>query len=75
MDLEAIFKYDGKEVPELNVLKETEDTNIPLIGYAIGIPEVDSKIGGNYLESKFHVESDEDDEEYEDYEDYTEVLE
>lgn len=75
MDLEAIFKYDGKEVPELNVLKETVDTNIPLIGYAIGIPEVDSKIGGNYLESKFHVESDEDVEEYEDFEEYTEVLE
>lgn len=74
MDLESVFKYDGKEVPELNVLKETLDTNVPLIGYAIGIPEVDSAIGGNYLESKFHIEPELEDDNDE-YEDYIEVLE
>ena len=74
MDLESIFKYDGQEVPELNALKATLDTSIPLIGYAIGIPEVDSKIGGNYLESKFHIEP-EPEEDNDEFEDYAEVLE
>lgn len=74
MDVESVFKYDKEEVPELNILKETVDTSIPLIGYAIGIPEIDSKIGGNYLESIFNKEEEEDDE-YEDFEDYAEILE
>ncbi|MBU0471304.1 MAG: Z1 domain-containing protein [Nanoarchaeota archaeon] len=74
MDLESVFKYDGEEIPELNALKATLDTSIPLIGYAIGIPEVDSKIGGNYLESKFHIEP-ESEEDNEEFEDYAEVLE
>jgi Z1 domain len=60
MDLESVFEYENKEVPELNDLKNTVDTKTPLIGYAIGIPEVDSSIGGNYLESVFHQEKEED---------------
>jgi hypothetical protein len=73
MDLEAVFKYKNEEVSELNDLKSSVDTDIPLIGYAIGIPEIDSDIGGNYLESKFHKDE-EDNEEYDDFEEMEEVL-
>lgn len=60
IDLESIFIHDKKENDELNALKNSVNTSIPLIGYAIGIPEVDPSIGGNYLESNFHQdESDE----------------
>lgn len=71
MDLESVFKYKKEDVHELSSLKKSIDTSIPLIGYAIGIPEVDSNIGGDYLESIFHKEEEEED----DYEDYAEVLE
>lgn len=74
MDLEAVFKYKNNEVTELNSLKEKLDTNIPLIGYAIGIPEVDSNIGGNYLESDLQFD-DEDLDKDDDFEDDAEVLE
>jgi len=47
MDLEAIFKYKNREIESL---KDTLDTSIPLIGYAIGISEISSDIGGEYLE-------------------------
>jgi len=74
MDLDAIFKDKKGSVSGVDELKNTIDTNSPLIGYAIGIPEIDSNIGGNYLESTFHTEEDDDigDEEFEDY---VEVLE
>jgi len=64
MDLEEIFKYKKEEVAELNELKNMVDTSIPLIGYAIGIPKIDESIGGEYLESIYHIEdeSGEDDE-------------
>lgn len=76
MDLESVFKYKNEEVPVLNELKKTIDTTVPLIGYAVGVPEVDSNIGGNYLESKFHTEEvEEEDGEQESFEDYEEVLE
>ena len=54
MDLDEVFKTDGEYIPELNELKSKIDTNIPLIGYAIGIPPVSGDIGANYLQSKFH---------------------
>ncbi len=74
MDLEAIFKHKDKEVPELKDLKNSVDTNIPLIGYAIGIPEIDSNIGGNYLESIFYKEEIDIEEEEEVEDDAGEVL-
>lgn len=74
MDLDAIFKDKKGPISGVEDLKNTIDTNIPLIGYAIGIPEIDSTIGGNYLESTFHTEED-DDTNSEEFEDYIEVLE
>ena len=59
MDLEAIFKYKNKEVESLKELKNSIDTSIPLIGYAIGIPEISSDIGGKYLE---YISNEEDNE-------------
>lgn len=73
MDLESIFNDKKGTIEGLDTLRKSIDTNVPLIGYAIGIPEVDSNIGGNYLESTFHAN--EEDEDMEDYEDYEEVLE
>lgn len=73
MDLESVFKYANHENPELNSLKNSVDTKIPLIGYAIGIPEIDSNIGGTYLESTFHQE--EDDEGDEDFKEIERELE
>ena len=59
LDLEEIFKYQHKDVKELNELKESLNTNIPLIGYAIGIPKVSSDIGGTYLEYDSYEEESE----------------
>lgn len=73
MDLDAVFKDKKGPIPGLEDLKNSIDTNIPLIGYAIGIPEIDSNIGGNYLESTFHTEDDDTDSE--EFEDYVGVLE
>jgi len=73
LDLQSVFKYANKENPELNALKNSVDTNIPLIGYAIGIPEINSNIGGTYLESTFHQEQD--DEGDEDFKEYEGILE
>ncbi len=63
IDLESIFIHDKKENNELDSLKNSVNTDIPLIGYAIGIPEVDPSIGGNYLESNFHKDESEKDDE------------
>lgn len=70
MDLDYIFVHDKKENEELSELKNSVNINIPLIGYAIGIPEIDPTIGGNYLESIFHKEYEEieEDEEIEEIE-------
>ena len=73
MDLESIFSDRKGKITGLDTLKKSLDTNIPLIGYAVGIPEIDSHIGGNYLESIFHIN--EENEENESFEDYVEVLE
>ena len=73
MDLESIFKDRKGIIAGSDTLRESLDTRIPLIGYAIGIPDVGNSIGGNYLESTFHIN--EEDEGIEDYEDYEEVLE
>ncbi len=50
MDLEEIFKHDKKDIKGVQELKESVDISIPLIGYAIGIPEISADIGGKYLE-------------------------
>jgi len=73
MDINAIFTDKKGAIADVEDLKKSIDVNIPLIGYAIGIPEIDSNIGGNYLESTFHQVEDE--VEDESYEDYIEVLE
>lgn len=48
MDLESVFVSDD---PEVQALKESLDMNCPLIGYAMGIPEIDGDIGGIYMEN------------------------
>ncbi len=69
MDLYEVFRYGGKDISELDELKSMVDIDIPLIGFAVGIPPVAGDIGANYLQSKFHVEElPTDDDEYEDYE-------
>ncbi len=73
IDINTIFTDKKGDILGLDDLKNSVDTNAPLIGYAIGIPEVDSTIGGNYLESTFHVNEDKTEEES--FEDYAEVLE
>lgn len=73
IDVKTIFTDTKGPISGVDDLKNSIDTNIPLIGYAIGIPEIDSSIGGNYLESTFHVNEDDRDEE--NFEDYVEVLE
>ncbi len=63
MDLEEIFfhKNNGEKekTKELDTLKNTLDTSIPLIGYAIGIPKISSDIGGTYLEYDSYEEESE----------------
>lgn len=66
MDLDEVFRSDGNYIEELNDLRNSVNTDIPLIGYAIGIPPVEGDIGANYLQSKFHREEVSDDDEYED---------
>ncbi|MCO4794293.1 MAG: Z1 domain-containing protein [Bacteriovoracaceae bacterium] len=57
MDLNLVFEHGGEPIDEIQHLKNSIDTdNIPLIGYAIGTPIIDSSIGGNYLQSSFHEE-------------------
>jgi len=72
MDLESIFSDEHGPIVELDELKKSIDTNIPLIGYAIGIPKIDSNIGGTYLESLFHKDINE---EYNEDEEYNEIKE
>lgn len=68
MDLEEIFLHknssekeetDKKKKEKLDNLKNSIDTTIPLIGYAIGIPKVSSDIGGTYLEYDSYEEESE----------------
>ena len=79
MDLESIFLDKEGMVTGIESLKDSIDTKTPLIGYAIGIPEVDSNIGGNYLESLFHTSKEDEEieeiESNEEFEESKEVLE
>ncbi|NOR70632.1 MAG: hypothetical protein GQ532_13225, partial [Methylomarinum sp.] len=77
MDLALVFESGGHQITELKGLKESINTDeVPLIGYAIGIPAVGDDIGGTYLQSKFHEEpetSGPDDDQYDDYQDDLEM--
>lgn len=68
IDTKEIFEYDKKPIPELSELQNTIDTNVPLIGYAIGIPAIADDIGGTYLESKSHKDVELDNETFDDFE-------
>lgn len=72
MDLGEVFRSGGSDISDLAGLKATVDTDIPLIGYAVGIPPVEGDIGASYLQSKFHVDEPSSDEDQ--YEDYEEIL-
>lgn len=75
MDIEKIFENRGEPISGLTDLKKSLNTDIPLIGYAIGIPAIEGDIGGVYLLSKFHREPEPqspDDDDFEDYKDFLE---
>lgn len=75
MDIQNVFENNSEPILGLDVLKNSLNLDIPLIGYAIGIPKIDAEIGGLYLQSKFHVEPEPqapDDDEYDDYKDILE---
>jgi len=75
MDIKNIFENNGEPILELDELKNSLNLDIPLIGYAIGIPIIEAEIGGIYLQSKFHVEAEPpapDDDEFDDYKDILE---
>jgi hypothetical protein len=72
MDIKNIFENKGEPILGLDVLINSLNFDIPLIGYAIGIPTIEAEIGGIYLQSKFHVEPEPpalDDDEFDDYKD------
>jgi hypothetical protein len=76
IDLEKVFENNDQPIQGLTDIRNTINTDVPLIGYAIGIPPIDGEIGGTYWQSKFHEEIEivpfiDDDE----YEDYKEILE
>lgn len=72
LDTNEIFNFEKAPIVELNDLKNTINVDIPLVGYAIGIPEISDDIGGVYFESKHHDEEFADNEIFADFE---EVLE
>jgi len=72
IDTKSIFESHGIEISELTRIRNTIDTSVPLVGYAIGIPPINGDIGGTYLESLFHKDESLDDE---NFDDYVEVLE
>jgi len=77
LDLVNIFQNNKGDIKGLTDLRESLNLETPLIGYAIGIPEVGDDVGGTFLQSIFHksqgneVDDDEDDA----YNDYQDVLE
>jgi hypothetical protein len=75
MDLQEVFKNKNKEIPGLEEIKTTLNLEIPLIGYAIGIPPVNGDIGGVYLQSKFHSVPEPPSPDDDDFDDYKEILE
>ena len=56
-------------------LKNSLNLDIPLIGYAIGIPPLNADIGGVYLQSKFHDDTEISSPDDDDFDDYKEILE
>ncbi len=48
IDLEKVFENNKEEIPGLSEIKNSLNTNIPLIGYAIGTPPINGDIGGIY---------------------------
>ena len=54
MDLKAIF-YNSEL--EMKANKESIDLNVPLVGFAIGIPPLKANIGGQYLVNKHILEN------------------
>ena len=72
IDAKQIFKYKETPIPELSNLENTIETNIPLVGYAIGIPKISGDIGGIYHESLHHKDENLDNETFEDFVDVLE---
>jgi len=75
LDLEDVFNNNKEEIQGLSEIKNSLNLDIPLIGYAIGVPPINGDVGGTYLLSKYHNEPLEvatDDDEFEDYKDILE---
>ena len=65
IDAQSVFlQEEGQEDSEMETLVETEgiDLNIPLVGYAIGIPPIDPDPGGTYVKGDYDITDDEDEE-------------
>ena len=56
-------KHKSTVDEEMNKFCEEEqiDLNVPLIGYAIGIPPIEGEIGGDYIHGNYDIEDDDDD--------------
>lgn len=75
IDTAEVFNHSGKPIEALDQVRDTVETTIPLIGYAIGIPPVKGDIGGTYLQSKHHVEQELPGPDDDNYDDYKQILE
>jgi len=75
LDTAEIFMHNGNVIKDLDSVRENLDTSVPLIGYAIGIPKLESDIGGTYLQSKYHIEPEPPSPDDDNYEDFKDVLE
>ena len=75
MDLQEVFINNKSNIPGLEELKNSLNLDIPLIGYAIGIPPLNADIGGVYLQSKFHDDTEISSPDDDDFDDYKEILE
>jgi len=63
MDLKSVFRA-GEQDSEMNdmVIQQGINTNIPLIGYAIGFPPISPDPGGEYVHGDYDLEDDNADE-------------
>lgn len=71
LDLGAVFNSSDSEIL---ALRESIDTDYPLIGYALGIPEIEGDIGGIYMQN-IQEDIDTEEEASENYDDIKDELE
>ncbi|UEG54909.1 Z1 domain-containing protein [Mucilaginibacter daejeonensis] len=75
IDTAEVFRHRGRDIEELAAVREHVGTDIPLIGYAMGIPPLGVDIGGTYLQSRHHPEPEPPAPDDDNYDDYKTILE